>query len=433
VELQGYLSILRARWRVITSVTVVSLLVALLYTFTAQPTYVASSSVFLSASIGRTTAELSRSFPYAQGLVRSYSQVATQPVVLTPVIQKLGLNTTPARLARSITAQAPLDTVIVDIEVRDSSPTRARDIANEVAAQLAVNNFLPGVSQTQLPVKITTLTQATVPSYASSPRKSLNLGLALAIGLLLGAVLAISRDALDVRIRSGLDATAITKVPVIGSVADPVERRRGLLARLGGRSDRGLRELDKQLRTNFQYMRQRRSLRTVVFTSALSDDATGTTVSNLATDMGEAGLEVLIVDADIRRPTLAERHGLSDGLGLTSILIDELPLRTVIRRSQVSPVWVLSTGPELRDPNVMMDDAVVRHVLDRLAAHFEIVLVKAPPVLRVADAVVLGRVADGVVVVADEVAMNRDVLTEEMDRLSVAGANVLGFVLTRRA
>jgi succinoglycan biosynthesis transport protein ExoP len=436
VELHGYFRILRARRAVVATVTAISILVALVYSLAVTPTYVASSSVFLSAGIGRTSGELSRNFTYVQGLVRSYSQVATEPVVLGPVIRNLELDTTPTQLAHSITAQAPLDTVIIEIKVSDSSAEQAARIANAVAAQLSstVNSLVPGVTENSRPVSVTTLTQAAVPEYAASPRKTLNVTLGLLIGLLLGAVLAISRDALDVRIRSPREATALTRVPVIGAViAQPARPPRWALPALRPQLHRGARELDNQLRTNFQFLRGQRSLKNVVFTSALLDGATSLTVSNLATALGEAGLRVLIVDADLRRPTLAAAHGITTDLGLTSVLLDGAAVDSVVTRSAVSPIWVLPTGPALRDPSLMMNDDAVKTLLTELAAGYDVVLIKAPPVLVVADGLMLAAAGDGVVVVADEEAMNRDVLAEQMRALDIAGAEVLGVVLLQRS
>jgi succinoglycan biosynthesis transport protein ExoP len=432
MELQGYFLILRARRAVVATVTVVSVLIALVYSLAVTPTYVASSSVFLSTSTGRTSGELARSFSYVQGLVRSYSQVATEPAVLAPVISSLGLNTTPAELAQSITAQAPLDTVIIEIKASSHSATLAAKIANAVAAQLSstVNSLVPGVSENSRPVRVTTLTQASIPEYSTSPHKTLNVTLGLLIGLLLGTVLAISRDALDVRIRSPRDAIALTRAPVIGSVMAQIGRpKRWTRPALRRRIRRSARELDNQLRTNFQFLRGRQNLKNVVFTSALLDGATSLTVSNLANALGGAGLRVLIVDADIRRPTLATAHGISNDLGLTSILVDGVSVRSVVTGSMVSPIWVLPTGPALRDPSLMLNDDAAEALFAQLPELYDVVLIKAPPVLVIAEGLMLARISDGVVVVTDEPAMNRDVLAEEIRALKIAGADVLGVVM----
>jgi capsular exopolysaccharide synthesis family protein len=433
MELQGYLLILRARWRVVAGVLALCLLVAVGYSVTATKKYTAHSSVFLSASIGSSSSELSRSFAYAQGLVRSYAQIATQPVVLNPVIAALDLKNTPGQLSGEITAQAPLDTVIIDIRVTDRSPSRAAAIANAVAGQLSSAGPVSATTRVDLPVTVTVLAPAQIPTFASAPKKRLNLTLGLLIGLLLGAVLAIARDALDARVRGPLDAATLARVPVIGSTVVRSGRRRRLRVPSSWQHRRAdsIREVERQLRANFQYLRGQRSLNTVVFTSALLDTATGATVSNLAGDLGVAGFKVLIVDADVRRSTLAEGHGISNAAGLTSILTDDVPLPSVITRSPVSPIWVLPTGPELPDPSLMLDDVAMKDLFTRLAGLFDVVLIKAPPVLRIADGLTMARVSDGVVVVTDEAAMNRDVLSEEMSALEIAGADVLGLVLTR--
>jgi capsular exopolysaccharide synthesis family protein len=186
--------------------------------------------------------------------------------------------------------------------------------------------------------------------------------------------------------------------------------------------------VDGRLRINFEYLRRRKSIRSVVFASALVDGATSVTVASLATGLGRLGLDVVVVDADIRNPTIAQRYGIEGRTGLTDVLLGHVSVADAVVRSAGDPVWVLPAGPAPNDPSLLMSPDGLRRLLHELTENFDVALVKAPPVLAAATGLVVATVSDGVVVVTDEARMDRDTLSEELRRFRVAGAPVLGVV-----
>jgi len=434
VEFRDYLSVLRVRWKIIVACTLVALAAAGFISFRSPKIYEASTSLFLSVNVGQTSSELSRGFTYAQGLASSLAQVATQPVVLQPVIDQLHLAVTPGQLARSINATAPLDTVIIQVQVSDASAQAAASIANATAQQLAAYDLVPrtstGAAANTSPVQVTVVSPASVPGSPSSPRIPLNLTIGLLMGLVGGVVLALTRDVFDARVRSRRDVARITDAPVIGYTAamDPHEPLSRNPARR--RKQREADERIKELRTNFQHMRDARLLRTVAFTAAADDVALTRVVSALGRELARVGVRTLLVDADLRKPTLSQGFEVDGGEGLSTILAGDAPWSRVVRQRGDGPLYVLPAGPMPREPSLLLDRQNVTTLVGELGSGYDVVLVKAPPVLRVADGLLQARVADGAVVVTDQAAMNRDVLAEEVQALQVAGADVLGVVLT---
>jgi tyrosine-protein kinase len=430
VEWQGYLSIFRARWRLVVLVPLLSGLAALAYCLTVTPIYTARSSVYLSVSVGTTAGELGRSFQYAQGLSRSYAEVGAEPLVLDRVAPRLSFPTTTQALEQQVTVQAPIDATALDVTVQDPSPARAAEIANEVARELTRPDLLGTQESGRLPVQVSVLQQAVPPAQPSSPHTRLTIAIAVVVGLLLGLVLAVARDAVDGRIRGPREARRVTGVPVIGSVAATGGAHRRW--RPWGRRRRGAAEpelrVDSRLRMNFQHLRRVHAARSVVFTSGLVDGATSATVSQLATGLGRLGLDVVVVDADVRHPSVAQRHGVEGRTGLTDVLLGQVPAGDAVVRSPRDPVWVLPSGSAPSDPSQLLAPAALRRLLDELTESFDVVLVKAPPVLTAATGLVVATVSDGVVVVTDEAAMKRDVLTEELRMFDVAGSPVLGMI-----
>lgn len=432
MELRDYVAILRARWITVSVTVVLAVVAALIYSLQAAPVYVARASVFFSVSVGQSTGELSRGFSYAQGLAALYSRVATQPVVLAQVITDLGLRTTPSELARKVVAQTPQGTVLIQISVSESDPQLAAMIANAVTLELtaAVGELSPKsttATTTQM-VKLTTVSPAAVPATPSGPRKTQNVLLALGVGLLAGAALALIRDALDSRV-TRREVGRVTEAPVIGTLglSDEISRVR-LPGRRSAASDQSVQA--RQLRTNFEHLRAHRALRSVVFTSAVDDGATSSTISSLAQSLSQAGVNLLLLDADLRQPSLARRFGVDETRGLTSVLTGKLSWQAAVERIGEGSLSLLAAGTPLDDPSVMLSADTMAGLIKEVLDSYDLVMVKAPPVLRVAEGMLLSRAVDGVVLVANEHSMNRESLTEAVEALEIVGAELLGIVLS---
>lgn len=197
MDLRGYLRVLRTRWRAIGACTILGLGAAALVTVLATPYYSASVQLFV-ATNGEKGDSAYQGGLFMQARVKSYTQIVNSPAVTRGVIAALGLQTTPEQLGREITAVAPLDTVLIDITVRDASAARAEAIANATALQFTrIVAQVEGTTASGQPlVKITVLRPASVPSSVTSPRPKLNLAIGFLVGLIVGVVLGVIRESL---------------------------------------------------------------------------------------------------------------------------------------------------------------------------------------------------------------------------------------------
>jgi succinoglycan biosynthesis transport protein ExoP len=141
--------------------------------------------------------DLTASVPYAQSQIRTYTELAEMPIVLGPVIQDLGLDTTPAELAKVVNARSPVGTIVIEVTATAGSPTKAAAIANGVAHQLAetMQWLTPRTSSGQPAVQVRAVGEAAPPNYPYTPRSRLNVFVALLVGLLVGALTAVQLDA----------------------------------------------------------------------------------------------------------------------------------------------------------------------------------------------------------------------------------------------
>ncbi|WP_317229095.1 polysaccharide biosynthesis tyrosine autokinase [Clavibacter sp. MX14-G9D] len=426
-----YWTALRRRWITIVALGLVGGGAAYGYASTLSPSYRSTSSVFVSSTQGQTTTELVQGSTFSQNLVQSYAQLATTPAVLEPVIARLGLEVTPTALARSVTVDTPLNTVIIDVSVTDSSPEQAARLSDAVSDSLAdvAGELAPESAGGDPSIALTTVAEAQVPRNPISPNTRLIALTGILAGLALGVVYALARQILDTRIRTERDVERVTEAPVIGSV-ERRDRADGvtLLAAPHSAAAEGYR----RIRTNLEFADVDTPIRSIAVTSALPGEGKTTTAVNLALALGEHSDRVLLVDADLRRPTVADQTGLEGVVGLTTVLVGAASIEDAVQ-PWASGVHVLTSGSVPPNPNQLLGSAAMASLMADLTARYEFVVLDSPPILPAADALTLAHLTDGALLVTRVRTTRRAQLAEAADALDGVNARTLGVVLTRVA
>lgn len=247
------------------------------------------------------------------------------------------------------------------------------------------------------------LAPAVPPVSPVEPRPVRNGALALGAGLLLGVGLAILADHLDDTVRTRADlARAASGVPLVGFVpvlARARGRRAGVpLADLNSPAG----EAYRSTRTSLQLLSVDRPLRRILVTSALGGEGKTTTVANLAAALGRAGERVVVVDGDLRRPSLHRMFGLDNRVGLTSVLVGDVPLVAALQPvPDEANVRLLASGPKPPTPPEMLSSKRAARALDDLTADGWVVLIDSPPLFLVTDALVLAGTVDATILVVN--------------------------------
>jgi len=431
VEPGRYLSVLRQHWVVLVVSTVLGLLAGVAVTLPAAPQYRATATVFVGFSRGGSVSELVQGSTYTQGLVQSYVRVISTPAVLQPVIDDLGLDTTPRRLARSLSVDAALDTVLIDITATRGSAQGAADVANSVAAHLpaAVSALSPADPDGSAAITITTVAPATAPGFASAPRRTLFAAAGLVLGLAAGAALVIARALLDTGVRDPEDVLEVTEAPVLGqlSTASAVDGSQVIAS-----GERGARaEAFQRLRTNLEFLDLTGRPRVLVVTSAVESEGKSTTAANLAITLSDAGARVLLVDADLRRPSIDRLLGIEGAVGLATVLSGRVALADATQPWRSQALQVLASGGVPPNPTQLVRSAAMDRLLDAAREAYDVVVIDSPPLVPVTDAAVLAAKVDGALVVVDTRRTHRATLATALENLHLARAEVLGVILNR--
>ena len=429
-----YLGIIRKRWVMVVVCALLGVLVTGGLSLSATPMYRSTATLYFSLQFGDSANDLNQGSTYTQGQMQSFAELATRSIVLEPVIDDLGLDTSARQLAGAITAVTPRDTVLLEIAATDASPRLSADIANAVAEQLrtAVELLAPEGGDGQAAVGATVVAPAEPPQSPFSPATTRNLVAGLLAGLLLGAVLAVLRSVLDTRVREADDVRTITDVPVIGTISRyPRNAPPGLVMQTDPASPVG--EHYRQVRTNLRFLGVDEKVLSLVVTSTVPGEGKSTTACNIALALSESDLRVLLIDADLRRPTVGRYLGLEDAVGLTTVLIGRATIDDVIQPVGAGYLDVLAAGEVPPNPGEMLASRAMEEVMATAKSRYDVVIVDSAPVSLVADASILSHLVGGTIVVADCSQIRKQPLADSLDALSQAGAHLVGVVLNRVA
>ncbi|GAB3239049.1 polysaccharide biosynthesis tyrosine autokinase [Kineosporia babensis] len=433
MTLTQYVKVLRQHWLIVVILTALGLAAAIGWTSRQTPMYQAQTQVFVSVQ-GQgggddALSELSQSSTFSQQRVKSYASMATTSTVTDPVIRDLRLPYKAAGLAAKIEASPQLDTVLIDITATDADPQVAAAIANSTAGHLqtAVNDLESNGGRNPSTVMLTVTRPALAPTEPVSPRVPLNIALGLLLGLGLGVGAAVLRDQLNTTLRGSSDIEQLTGSVPLGVVPfDAAAPKQPLVTAdaFGGRA-----EAFRTLRTNLQFADVDHPPRVIAVTSALPDEGKTTTACNIALILAQSGARVVLVEGDLRKPAVGKYLGISNAVGLTNVLAGQHSLRDVVVGYERDLLAVLPSGPTPPNPSELLGSQQMRHLLDTLAEHYDVVVVDAPPLLPVTDAALIATAADGAILVIRHGRSRREEAERALKALEAVSAKVLGTVL----
>lgn len=188
-------------------------------------------------------------------------------------------------------------------------------------------------------------------------------------------------------------------------------------------------EAYRTLRTNLSFSSLDRPIKTLVVTSPAPDEDKSTTVANLAVTMAQGGKRTILVDCDLRRPTLHTLFNLASEPGLTNLVLEE-HLAPPLQETGVEGLSLLASGPLPPNPADMLGSLKVDQIIKTLADAADIILFDAPPVVAVTDATVLGAKVDGVLLVISAGKTRRDHARRAKEMLEKANVRIIGAALT---
>lgn len=432
MTLADLLRLTRRRIGSIIVCTILGVLAAVGILWITPVTYTAGSTAYVRVSLPSDDGTETSANAYysasqlASQKVKAFVSVFTSETVAQGVIDELGLSETPTELAKDVTASNATNSLTISVTATASTPDLARKISDAVVTQSAAQvKLLEGASS---PVEVVLMAPSNLSTVTKSPSVPKYVAAGLLAGLLLGYMVAFARQYFDRKIRTVDDIAERVDVPVVGVLPDSATIARSDVESKDFRAEESLRKL----RTNLRYANVDSEMRVILVTSPLQGDGKSSVASSLAKVMALAGQDVLLIDADLRRPTVRETFGASGSLGLTQVLVGSVGLDKAIIETPVPGLSVLPAGEMPPNPSELLGSQRMSELLEYLGQQ-RVVIIDAPPVLPVTDAAVLSKSVDGIVLVLQAGRTTDEQLEQSLLQLEQADGNVVGLILNKAA
>lgn len=390
----------------------------------------------------------------SRGLVNSYIVILNTRETLNEVIDYAGLDLKYAQISGMVSASAVDKTEMFRVTVTSEDPKQAEQIANAIAHVLPgrIGSIIDGSSAE-------VVDWAVEPTSPSSPNYVRNTLIGFLVGFVLCVAVIVMREMLDTTIRSEDDIELVCPHPVLSLVPD---------MRLGGKRDShyygykehrkkkkklhaktkeeketaGLigsnvsfvaSEAYKRLRTKLQFsFADDSNCRVIGLSSALSGEGKSLTSINLAYTLAQLNKRVILLDCDMRRPTLAEKMGLNKKPGLSEYLTGQHGFKEVIQRygeqDENLAFHVISAGESPPNPMEMLSSVRMERLLGSLREAYDYVILDLPPITEVTDAMAVAPKADGMLLVVRQNYCDRVVLRDTVKQFAFIEAKILGVV-----
>ncbi len=304
-----------------------------------------------------------------------------------------------------------------------------RELYNGLLQRIKEVGVAAGVGSNNISI----IDKGEVPGAAYKPNLRKNLQIALIIGLLGGIGLAFLFEHLDDTIKTSADVEKLTGLPVVGVVPEVriKDESEPLALKTYSEPKSAIAEAYRSCRAALSFSSESGTPKILHITSSIAGEGKTTSAISLALTYVQAGNNVLLVDCDLRNPSLHNELALSNELGLTNYLVGEHKPSEIIQTDVVGGLYVMTTGPLPPNPAELLGSGKMETFLQVASDKFDLVILDSPPVLGLADAVVLANMSSASIMVVDAGVTRKDMLKGSVHRLRQAHAHVLGTLLVK--
>lgn len=406
------------------------------YAFLSSPQYSATAQIIATynssqdGNVGDITQQ-STGGTYVSNQIKSYPTLATTETVLKPVIAKLGLDMSVKALSNILTVTNPANTAFVNITATAGTADQSAAIANAVADSLSniVEHKLYAKGFTS-PITLTVVQRAATPQEPSAPNKKLCIAAGVVLGLIAGIVAALLKDLLSTKVEETSDVRGIVHASALGSVPKN-EVLEGTRPAIISEPNGSLAEEYRRIRTNIKFLEVNKTPghgQLLVISSTSPSEGKTTTAVNVAAVLAENGAKVLLIDADLRHPSVAHHLGIEGNVGLAHVLSGQMTPVDVVQTYWKPNLHILPAGKRPANASLLLNSDMMKMLVDQALLQYDYVIVDTAPLTVSNDAIVFGSWTSGVILVTARGLCRKKNLEEIADSLRTAKVPVLGFI-----
>ena len=451
IDIQRLFSILWDKlWLILVAAVTGALAMFLVTFFVITPKYESSAMFYVnnnSLSVGDASFSISSSdITASKSLVDSYIVILQTRETLNDVMDYSGVNYSYEDMKKMLSASAVNSTEIFEVVVTSPDPFEAERIATAIAYILPkrISSIIEGTS-----AKV--VDAAVVAAKPSSPSYVVNTLTGFLLGFVMAVSLLILRELFDITIRSEEDITQICKHPILAAVPDMTAQTKGGYyysayanaspkantqrqpALVGSEINFAASEAYKLLRTKLQFsFAGENDCRIIGLSSALSGEGKSLSSVNLAYTLSQLDKRVLLIDCDMRRPSLSAKLPIQKAPGLSNYLAGQSKLDELFQHCGIEgdeeAFQVVAAGRNPPNPVELLSSPKMARMLERLRGSYDYIILDLPPVGEVSDALAVAKLTDGMLLVVRQNYCNRIAVNSLVRQFEFVGARILGVV-----
>lgn len=429
-SLLAVLKVVRQGWWAVALSGLVFGVLTLVQGVVETPLYRSTATLYVTSGADDNTQSAYQGSLASQQRVSSYLKLAKSSEVLVRGAEASGLGLSGPEVADMVSVSDSPGTVLISISADSEVPDVASRLANGVAS--AFGEYISVLERPAAggdPLAKVTIVSPAVPSADPiSPRIYRNTALGICVGIVFGLIAVFLRDRLDSRIRTQDDLAEALDVPILSVIPADSSLSKSSVIDFGVGSS-AVAEAFRRLRTNLGFVSVDGRCSTYLVTSSLMGDGKSTIAINLSAALAESGKRVLIVDADLRRPVIAGRLGVSSSVGLTTLLRDDCELSDVVQSTSVPGLDALASGPLPPNPAELLGSQLAGRYFEMMGSTYDYVIIDSPPVLPVADSAELSKWVDGVLLVTRANVSRIQDVTASVAQIAKSGSLLAGVTL----
>lgn len=415
---------LKKKWRAIVIATlVITILISIINLFFLKPKYETVTKIFIGNDIESSEEKNNNDeLQISEKLMNTYVELIKTEDLVEVALQKVGTDKSVENILENIEAEISKDTQIIQIKYMSTDAEEAFSIVKAITEEAIIK-----IKALNPSANVQVVREARIPVTPVSPNKIKNILIGFIISLVISVCIILILSYMDNTFKTRDQLEKSIDIPILALIPRSNERKKGKVE-LQENPTSIVSEAYRSLRTNIQYSSFDKKIKTIVLTSAEPSEGKSTTAANLALAMAQDEKKVIILDCDLRKPSLHKVFGISNDNGLSDVLLEKIDLRSAIQK-QESGVHALTVGTFTPNPAEVIGSQVMESLIYQLKAIYDYIIIDTPPVLPVTDSQILASKVDGAILVVRAEVTKKDNLINAKKSLEKVNANIIGAVM----
>lgn len=423
ISIREIVDVLKAYWKMILVITLcATILSGFISFFVIKPQYDASTKIFIGKEGAEERDYNESDIEMYQKLMKTYIEIIKTRDLIEKALGRVDSNLTASQVLGKLTVTNITDTQIIEIKFKYKNPVVAKEIIEAITEEL-----INVSSSLVLNGSIRVIDHVSVPHTPVSPNKKINIIISFLLGLIISGGIAFLREYMDNTYKNAEQLEQDLETPVIGSI--PIKK--GIKTNeyiLETSASSIAMENYRALRTNIQYSSIGRKFKVLIITSSDHGEGKTTISGNLALCLAAEERKVILLDCDLRNPSIHKAFGLSNDIGLSDVVVEKAPISMAMQDFN-NNLTILTSGKLPPNPADILGSNAMEEILEKLKEDFDYLVIDTPPIQDFADAQILSTKADGTILVVRAERTNKDSVHNTLNLIKKVNSKVIGIVI----